>query len=88
MWAPRRAGGGVQAVIAGGGHAGAGNGPDSSAVRGHGQQPAAGQHVDPRPHAGVLQELRFTTLARSTELPFCIPAMKVVDSCDSAQIER
>jgi len=43
------------ALIAVCGQAGAGNGADGSASQGHGQQPAAGQHVDPRPQAGVLQ---------------------------------
>jgi len=43
------------AMIAVCGQAEAGNGADGSAGRGHGQQPAAGEHVDPRPPAGVLQ---------------------------------
>jgi hypothetical protein len=44
-----RTGGVLRVVILVGGQPGAGNGATGSAGRGHGQQLAAGQHVDPRP---------------------------------------
>ena len=53
-WARCRTQGRFSAVITVCGQARAGNGAGGSASRGHGQQPAAGQHVDPRPPAGVL----------------------------------
>ena len=54
-WARCRTDGAFWAVVAVCGQAGAGNGAGGLAGRDHGQQPAAGQHVDPRPPAGVLQ---------------------------------
>ena len=54
-WVRCRTDGRFLAMIAVCGQAEAGNGADGSAGRGHGQQPAAGEHVDPRPPAGVLQ---------------------------------
>ena len=54
-WARCRTQGRFSAVIAVCGQARAGNGAGGLAGRGHGQQPAAGQHVDPRPPASVLQ---------------------------------
>jgi hypothetical protein len=54
-WAQCRTEGVPRAVIPISGQAGARNGAAGSAGRGHGQEPAAGQHVDPRPRARVLQ---------------------------------
>jgi hypothetical protein len=93
----------ISAVIAVCGQARAGNGAGGSAGRGHGQQPAAGQHVDPRPPASVLQPVTATedqrrgrqVLQRGTQLVSAGPGQQVVlagcqDGADArdAQLRR
>ena len=85
-WARCRTQGRFSAVIAVCGQARAGNGAGGFAGRGHGEQPAAGQHVDPRPPASVLQPVAAAedqrrgrqVLQRGTQLVGAGPGQQLI----------